>query len=697
MMGFGGRLILFTCVANVAAVPMVRTSHPHAQTSLVTQGIASVDPTTGESFVQRVEESDTTKLLGREAAQGTFAEIDAKGSVDMVGQEPHPAAEFATKALLSNHGKTSQGSDLETMEVKKQMPDKSKYYHPDDRHGAFILPIWAQVVIGTLTCTILMSLYFCIKSRFTNTMPGAQMDSERLHIVLQETIERVKVLKAELDERYQEQEPMAIEGEIPEVTAARVHARSLKEKTEARSKEIIEAATQIAQQREHLAAGAERAQEVFSSTIDSGRERMEAMARGEATGLYKTVEEAVAEGNIPAWRAPEWMAPNEDEAFLSLPPLMNLIQGALATRSIQLVKYGCNSKIMLHIVMCSASVWVFATEWKKHCVDREIWVWHIGILVCNSLDLLGRLIVVWWCSTALSSLKETRNQMDKEAGEAVSGNLFEKLASLKRGTDNYFESYFKYHNIVESWLYLFLQLIMICMLLWGAFGVFVSVHEIVPDSLTCHATKAITYMHCYAFAYVLLLTWNVMGLLVQIVGHVSSSRLVSGPILRAAKSFDDSTMQGIPFALTLVESVVLKNSAGSLSMSQREVKNELRTLTDELEAMDWKLLAKKRASEKIAEVAAQCKTQEEYMDRYQVIMDKTLKQAKPLVGLLAANVRTEDEVANTTAASSTAAIRMAENDRRQRRGLRRQRLSVEGGEESEEDPTEAAAEDVEGF
>jgi len=463
---------------------------------------------------------------------------------------------------------------------------------------------------------------------------------------------------------------------------------------------LRQAAANFAEQRESLKAGAGRINDTFRDTLETGRGHLESFTTTETRALYDKMQTAVSEGNIPSWSAPEWMNPENDEDCIDLPPLVQLMQGAVATRSIALVKYACHWKSTINLLMIILSVVTFVKDWNKHCIDKAVWVWHVGHLASNSLDMLARTLITWWCSKALRQLARGREELEKQDEAMKTGNdMLDISGALKRGADNYFESYFKYQRIVDSWTYLFLQIITFFNLCWGGFGLWITMHDVIIDTLACDAKFALGYMHCYAFFYVVLFTWNIINLVLTLVGHLSGSKLVTTPILKLAKAFDDDTMQGIPVALTLIESVVLKNNSGALSMSQREVKSDMRRLNDRMEKLDEKLKERRRVCETISRVANNVKTQEEYMDRYQSLMKDSFDQAKPLVGLLAANVSTGDVAAgdgDPSASTTTADIRMSVQHRRQQRG-QRQTERLDTLQESEEDPEETAQADVENF
>jgi len=344
--------------------------------------------------------------------------------------------------------------------------------------------------------------------------------------------------------------------------------------------------------------------------------------------------------------------------------------------------------------MIILSVVSFVKDWRKHCIDQEVWVWHIGNLALNSLDLFVRLILVTWCSKALTQLTASRLELEKE-DESEAGrtgnSLLDFSSKLKRGSEKFFESYFKYQRIVDTWTYAFLQLLTFFSLCWGGFGLWVTVRDVMLDTLACDAKFALRYMHVYAFIYVVLFTWNIITLVLALIGHFSGSKRVSVPIIKAAKEFDDGTMQGIPLALTLIESFVLKDSLGALSMSQREVKSELRALKDSIDQMEQQLEDKRKTSEHVSQAAKTVLSQEDYMDRYQKVMADSFEQAKPLVAVVAANVRTED-LEDADAGTLSASIAMGVYASRNKRGLRRA-LTTQVEESEEDEEEQVGAED----
>jgi len=403
-----------------------------------------------------------------------------------------------------------------------------------------------------------------------------------------------------------------------------------------------EAAERIAEQREELTAGAGRAKAAFTSALDVGRERLEDFTKVETTGLYSRVQEAVAERSVPVWEPPDWIVPSEDEDFITMPPLVNLIQGAFAPARIHALRDNANWVFYVDFVFLTLSVVIFIIDYQKHCEDIEVWIWQVGFLTITALDWFSRIFVVRWCNEALDGLQHSREELDKANAAATGNSLFDSFAKIRRGSQSYFEAYFKMMAIQDSPVLGFVRFLEIFNLLWGGFGLWVSIHDIVIDSLACSARLALTWMHIYSFFYVMLLTWNLFWLVYSVIGLIATSDLVSTPIIRAAKKFDDNTMKGFPVALTLIESFVLKNSSSSISMGAMKARQDLAELGKRIHEMEEKLHEKQRQSELIHQLDAESRTEQEFMERINRKLTVGLDQAKPLVGLIAANVRTND-------------------------------------------------------
>lgn len=280
-----------------------------------------------------------------------------------------------------------------------------------------------------------------------------------------------------------------------------------------------------------------------------------------------------------------------------------------------------------------------------------VWVWHIGLLSLTATDTLCRFIIVRSASESLEFLRDGRAELDKAEGNAGSG-MFEFLGSFQRRSSKFFDAFFKYHTIVESWSYSLASVCSFLALVWGGVGLAISIQDAVEDSLACGARLAVLYLHVYSFIYVMLLSWNLMGVGLWILHFISGSDLVRTPLVKMAKSCDDDTMKGMPIVLSLAQSFVLKDSSEVYSLKARQVLREICELQDQCKELEDRLGVRQRAKEQIEELHGQIPSQQEFADRCQRRVTSGLDELKPIVGLIAANVTTTSGPDPTAAGSS---------------------------------------------
>jgi hypothetical protein len=217
-----------------------------------------------------------------------------------------------------------------------------------------------------------------------------------------------------------------------------------------------------------------------------------------------------------------------------------------------------------------------------------VWIWQIGFLVVISVDLFCRNILIYWSSVQIRALKQKREELDKADSSTTGIPIFDTFARLRRGGLSYFEGYFRYHSVIDSWLYGFMRFNSIVVLGWGAFGLYITIADIIMDTLACDAKLALAYQHLYSFMFVVLLTWNIVGLVLWITNHISSTSVVSKPLMRVGKYVDDDNFHGLPVFLTLVKSFVLNNSSDALGLTEQQVRDEIRSLTEQTREIDEK-------------------------------------------------------------------------------------------------------------
>lgn len=504
------------------------------------------------------------------------------------------------------------------------------------------LPPWACFVIGMSISLVLVLIYTCIRDRCFSVVPRGA-DSERLAEVLQIAKEREQVLKEELEERKElarlADEALIAEGETNEaaLAEARMRSRELQERADLRAKQIHEAAAQLSEQRDALIAAANRAADTFQEVLETSRESVEEFTKAETASLYEKMSEAAASNTsaLPSWEPPDWLKTDD---LIQIPPLMQLIAGMFAPMQLNSVRDFSNTVFYLSFIMLIVSAVIFAVDFNKKCSDVMVWVWQWGLLALTFIDFCCRFLIVRWSNQALSDLERSREALERANANKTGYGLLDMFASAKRGNNKFFEAYFKFTSINGSRIYFLMQLNGFLCLCWGGFGLYISIQDIIEDSLNCDARVALTYMHTYGFFFVLLISYNVLSVILWIVMSLAKSKLLSKPIIKIAKKVDDDINNGMPIALTLVESFVLKNSADAYGLSARQVKAEIEDLRENIEEAEEFLYKLRFKAERLEEMEGNIGTEAEFMERCQGKLQKGLEQAKPMVGLIAANV-----------------------------------------------------------
>jgi len=539
-----------------------------------------------------------------------------------------PAVELAAARVVENGPKFP----------KKLPPGNHVKQDPPEKHP---LPAWAQILISGFGTLLLFGIWWKIMSARNNPVPRG--DSERLAVVLQDALEKVRSLEEQLETRQEVNdmfEDSENEDEPLDATATAERAALDRQRAESRrTREIHEAAARTAEQSQKLIDGADRVQKEFTAALGQTRDYLEDFAKIETSGIYSDLNKAVAEpsANFKKWEPPSWMT---DEGTLRLPPLMQLVSGVFATSQIRLARYFNRGGATLDMILIALSVVTFVLNWKKRCGDPLLWVWHIGLLSLSVIDLIVRTMIVRKATKSIEFLMQGRTVLEKEDSNANGGGMLEVFASFQRKSSRFFDAFFKYSNLMESWPSFFSNVLNVLGLIWGAVGLGISVENILVDSLDCDATLAMHYMHTYSFFFVMLLTWKVLGLLQWILDAISGSRHVRTPIVKMAKHCDDESLKGMPIVMSFVQSFVLKDSSDFYSMKSRKAVQELMELEEEAKQLEERLRHRKNLRQQLKERSQNADTEQDFMDRSQRRVTNVLDEIKPIVGLIASNATT---------------------------------------------------------
>jgi len=195
------------------------------------------------------------------------------------------------------------------------------------------------------------------------------------------------------------------------------------------------------------------------------------------------------------------------------------------------------------------------------------------------------------CATALGMLQDNEDSMGrvKKTGNAV----WDAYIMLQANSGQFFKAFFAYQGIVDSKTYTCQKVLSFAGLFWGIVAMWITIENIVRDSLACDAKIILWFMHTYAWFFLLFLTWTVLGLLLWVVKKLSGLTVVTGPIMAGAKEADSEIPFQLPVFQTLARSFLLRDSSTMLHIKAKEVEAAVVTMEKEIEDMKNKMALRK--------------------------------------------------------------------------------------------------------
>jgi hypothetical protein len=600
-----------------------------------------------------------------EALTRSALELSPEGNVDFHSQQKeapesshqHRSIMRSVRRVLSADAEPSKPAVA--MELKAKTAEQSKVQQAissktkesEGQAASFLSRAVSKMspwLVSFLTTAVAMALFMVWRhatSMLINPTPRGS-DSQHLSTILQEAIQKVRQLEEQLETR-REVDDMFADGDSDAEGEDAVTAGG----GDIQAKIAVSSAAQLAERTQQLTEDAAKVQEKFGEFVQDSQSKMEDFAKKESAVVYDQIKKAWNDDEIhddvDAWNLPPWMI---DNGQIKLPPLMQLVSGMFAASQIRFTRYWNNCCITLDMVIIGIAAAICLADWSKPCKDIEIWVYVIGMSVHSLLDLSIRYYLVRRCDDAMDLLSEGNDSLIKTDDRV---NVMNELGNLQKKGGSFFDAFTQHQHIMETWAYALTSALSFMHLVWGIFGVYTSIVDVVEDDLGCKASNAVSFMHVYSFIFFTLLTWQLLILLSGALEFVTGSPFVRVPLIKAAKNFDDNSLKGMPLMLTLVQSFVLKDSAQVYSMRARQVFHEIHELEDAIQEQESKLTRRKLYMEEVYRQSQEVTNEQEYVRRCEERVQTTLKEAKPLVGLLAANVQSTNAGPDPTAAGSS--------------------------------------------
>lgn len=307
-----------------------------------------------------------------------------------------------------------------------------------------------------------------------------------------------------------------------------------------------------------------------------------------ATSLQVSVKNTLS-GEVPQEEMSAYSTEVSDtaESLLSLPfPLV--LAGMLAPLQLQILyawsSVALSCQVLLFLGLAVATV----VDHGKMCGENRLWVWTYGML-----GILGSAALLRWrqrrlVGAAMQDLDKQLNTSDELAateladdivgGHGAVGKLWNMLTTSSK---DYFGALISLDDIVRSRFFALLQVLGVCSLAWGGVGVYQVIWHVVVQEEQCDALTMRFVVRVYAFFYVALFGWMVVGIFLLLVGMLaaSESTLLSSFLLRKTFVFDEAhSPQGLPVLTIVVRALFMRNDVDKAALQASLVRQELAEL-----------------------------------------------------------------------------------------------------------------------
>lgn len=529
------------------------------------------------------------------------------------------------------------------------------------------LPGWAAVLIAGVSAALIMIIFTTVGARLAHPLPFFASGEQLMKDRIEQAREKVRALEAAVEakkaqEQYEKEEEErkareAIEGPAPSGPSHDELVGEMLYRTQEVQKQAVGAVNDSIKQAAPLLARAAHVQHVFKQSVTGVQDRVGEMALKEASNLYSKMKEAVGSDENPTLAGlaldsslgsandglPDWFKFGEDDGGeTDPPPFALLLSGMFAPAQLKWSRSQCNTQIIWNSMMLAISTACLTIDNRHGCPDKMVWAWIFGMLAINALDVICCSYIAANCATAIGSLQDDE---DATARIRKTGNvIWDSYIMLQANSGHFFKAYFAYQNVQDSWVFSIQKILTFVATLWGAFGMWISIEDIVEDSLTCDARVVLWFMHTYSFFFLLFITWNIVGLVLWILKKMSGCNCVSAPLLAMAKDSDQEVPFKMPIFQTLTRAFVLRDNNQMLILRAGQLEKEVTDLEKTIEDTKSKLENRKYYLEELeAKRLNAAKREQKLVDTYK---EKVIASGGTLPG---------DVVTGSGSASSSAA------------------------------------------
>jgi hypothetical protein len=468
----------------------------------------------------------------------------------------------------------------------------------DQSHNVMGMPSWVAVLIGGTAAALIVICTNMVGGRLAHPLPFFASDEQKLKDQIEQARDKVKVLESALQAKRAQEiaeaeaEAARQRGETPP-NAGPSHDELVGEmlyRTQEVQTQAVGAVNDSIKQAAPLLARASHVQSILTEKLKDVRERSADLAMREAGNMYAKMKDTMGmdeAGDVVMSTSSSMVAGADfsswfrvdDENELDPPPFALLLGGMFAPAQITSTRSQSNSQIVWNSLIVATCTACAIIDGHHDCPDKLVWAWFYGMLILNAVDVMCCSFIASRCASALCRLTDDQDRSKRitKTGNAV----WDTYILLQANSTQFFKAYFEYQHIIDSPIYTLQKLLQFVSIFWGSFGIYVTCHDIVQDTLACDAKVMVWFMHAYSFFFLLFLTWTALSLIVWVLNKLSEFTYVTAPLMETAKEADEEVPFGLPLFVTLARTFLLRNASTLLLIKARQVDNDVAKLEKE--------------------------------------------------------------------------------------------------------------------
>jgi len=399
---------------------------------------------------------------------------------------------------------------------------------------------------------------------------------------------------------------------------------------------------------------AERVKAVFEKESVGIKSRAEHFAQNEFDGMLKTMSDvmkavpetmptSMAEGfaqveNLQG-TAVEAEAKDGDDVNadkLEPIPVALILAGAFAPMKLNSISSNAGFNMFWNFALAVAAGIIYWLDSDKKCDDVYVWDWILGLMALSAPNCFACALLKYWADAALTQLEEDNRDIQ---GKAIkTGNsMVDNFAEAYNGITFMYNALTRCDDLTNSWVVSLSKWMNFMITIWGAYGLWVSVHDVVGDSESCEVKSVLWFLKIYSFVYLLTLSWTLLNLVIWLIVSFARSTIVQSIILKLARQCDRDSPVQAPLYQTLVRAFVLRDESGLARARKIVIQQDVQKLEKHLQEAKDKLRKEKHEQDLLAEIAQEHSgiPEDDQINKYEEKLRNVLKSAEPVVTVIA--------------------------------------------------------------